>query len=518
MRSSEAEADREETHRKFFDTRDLGVDLKGKSLRGGFFTMAAEGINFILRIGATAILARLLVPEHFGLIGMVTALTSIAVNFKDFGLSIATVQRKDITHRQVSTLFWINASVGVLITALISCLSLPIAWFYNDDRLIWITIALATSLFWGGLTVQHQAILWRKMQFGALALINLGATVCSIVVAIVLALKGYGYWALVAREVSSSLFFCIGTVLACGWVPGLPGRVEHLRSMIKMGGDVTAFNLITFFTDSFDFILVGKLFGAESLGLYRQATQLALLPVGFLTNPVSAVAQPALRVLLDDAPRYRAYYSKILKSLSFISMPCMVFLYICAPDIVRIVLGEKWLGAVSIFRIFAVAGFIRPVISTAGPIMITCGKTRRYFWIGLANSGGIVVGIIAGLQWGAQGVAIGHVLANYLYFVPVAYIAFRSTPITLRLFLTAIAPSIVCSLLMGLILAPLTSRFPMANSYSAVVVYFSIATVVYLALWLVIPRGKGSLTEMYRDVASMFKGKVSLSAAASRGR
>jgi PST family polysaccharide transporter len=511
MRLSEAEAERAEAHQQFFDTQNLSDDLKGKSLRGGFFTMAAEGINFILRIGATAVLARLLVPEQFGLIGMVTALTSIAVNFKDFGLSVATVQRKEINHRQVSTLFWINASAGVLIAALISCLSLPIAWFYKDDRLIWITIALSTSFFWGGLTVQHQAILWRKMQFGALALINLGATVCSILVAIILALKGYGYWALVAREVSSSVFFCIGTVLACGWVPGLPGRVEHLRSMIKMGGDVTAFNLVTFFTDSLDFILVGKLFGAESLGLYRQATQLALLPVGFLTNPVSTVAQPALRVLLSDAPRYRAYYSKILRSLSFVSMPCMVFLYICAPDIVRIVLGEKWLGAVSIFRIFAVAGFIRPVISTAGAVMITCGKTQRYFWIGLANSGGIVVGIIAGLQWGVQGVAVGHVLANYLYFVPVAYIAFRGTPVTLRLFLTSISPSIVCSLLMALILAPFTSRYPMANSYAAVVVYFSVATVVYLASWLAIPRGKGSLTEMSLDVASMFKGKVAAS-------
>src|SRR5436190_23261953 len=134
MASSEAEADRADKHRKFFATDNLSVDLKGKSLRGGFFTMAAEGVNFVLRLGATAVLARLLVPEHFGLIGMVTALTSIAVNFKDFGLSIATVQRKEITHRQVSTLFWINVSVGVLLTALVSCLSLPIAWFYKDDR------------------------------------------------------------------------------------------------------------------------------------------------------------------------------------------------------------------------------------------------------------------------------------------------------------------------------------------------------------------------------------------------
>jgi len=509
MLSSEAEADRAERHRRFFDTENLRVDLKGRSLRGGVFTMAAEGINFILRLGATAVLARLLVPEHFGLIGMVTALTSIAVNFKDLGLSIATVQRKEITHRQVSTLFWINAMVGVLIAALISCLSLPIAWFYKDDRLIWITIALATSFFWGGLTVQHQAILWRRMRFGSLALINLGATVCSIVVALVLALKGYGYWALVGREVSSSVFFCIGTVLACGWVPGLPSRVDHFRSMMKTGGDVTAFNLVTFFTDSLDFILVGKLFGAEALGLYRQATQLALLPVGFLSNPVGAVAQPGLRVLLDDTVRYKTYYAKLVKLVSFVSMPCMVLLYVCAPDIIRVVLGEKWLGAVPIFRIFAVAGFIRPVISTVGPIMITSGKTRRYLWVGLLNSAGIIVGIVAGLQWGAQGVAAGHVLANYIYFLPMAYLAFRNTPVDLRLFLRSISPAIVCSLMMGLLLALFTARYPIANSYSAIIASFSIAAVAYVVGWSAIPSGKGSLTEMYLDFVSMFKAKAS---------
>ena len=400
-------------------------------------------------------------------------------------------------------------SVGVLLTALISCLSLPIAWFYKDDRLIWITIALATSIFWGGLTVQHQAILWRKMQFGDAGPDQSGRNAlqhpgCDRPRSERLRLLG-------SRGAGGFLesVFCIGTVLACGWVPGLPGRVEHLRNMIKMGGDVTAFNLVTFFTDSLDFILVGKLFGAESLGLYRQATQLALLPAGFLSNPVSAVAQPAFRVLLDDAPRYRAYYRKILQSLSFISMPCMVFLYICAPDIIRIVLGEKWLGAVPIFRIFTVAGFIRPVISTVGPIMITCGKTERYLWLGFWNSVGIVAGIVAGLRWGAQGVAVGHVLANYLYFLPVAYVAFRNTPVDVRLFLGSISPSIVCSLVMGLLLAVFTSRYPIGNSYSAVVAYFSIATVVYLASWFAIPRGKGSLTEMFLDFVSMFKAKVS---------
>src|SRR4051794_4101929 len=101
-----------EKYKDLFDTRSLVDGLKKRSLRGGLFTMAGSGIGFVLRLGATAILARLLVPEHFGLISMVTALTSIAESFKDFGLSTATIQQKEITHEQVSTLFWINALIG----------------------------------------------------------------------------------------------------------------------------------------------------------------------------------------------------------------------------------------------------------------------------------------------------------------------------------------------------------------------------------------------------------------------
>ncbi len=321
-------------YQEFFDTRSLAEGLKQRSLRGGLFAMAGSGIGFVLRLGATAILARLLVPEHFGLISMVTALTAIAESFKDFGLSTATIQQREITHEQVSTLFWINALIGLVIMAIICGLAVFIARFYGDDRLIWITVALATSFFWGGVTVQHQALLLRRMQFATLTSINLAATVLSIAVAILLALRGYGFWALVWREVSRNVFFAAGTWLCCPWLPGRPRRGASVGGMLKMGGDITAFNIITFFTDNLDYILVGKVFGAGLLGYYRQGTQLAMLPIGFLAEPVNSVAQPALRVLGDDLVRYREYYRKILGSLTFATMPMMVYLFVHASELI----------------------------------------------------------------------------------------------------------------------------------------------------------------------------------------
>src|SRR5262249_45099657 len=160
--------------------------LGKRTLRGGLFTMGGAGISFVLRLVGTAILARILIPEYFGLITMVNAFIAIAEYFRDLGLSTATVQSKEISHQQVSTLFWLNAAGGVLVMAIICCASLLIASFYNDNRLIWITIALSTRSFLAGITAQHQAILWRKMQFGALAVVNLAAMLLSIIVAVVL--------------------------------------------------------------------------------------------------------------------------------------------------------------------------------------------------------------------------------------------------------------------------------------------------------------------------------------------
>lgn len=463
--------------------------------------MVGMGLGLVLRLGATAILARILIPEHFGLLGMVTALTAIAENFKDLGLSTATVQNKDITHPQVSTLFWINVLAGSLLTAIIAALALPIASFYGDNRLIWITVAFSTSFFWGGMTVQHQAILWRKMQFGTLALVNLGSTLLSIIVGVILAWQGFGYWALVWRELSRTMLYAAGVWMICPWRPALPSRKTNIGKLIRMGGDVSAFNLITFFTDNLDFILVGKYFGAVSLGVYRQATQLALLPSNYLTEPVQSVAQPALRVLHDDELRYQQYYRKLLRALSFVVMPLMTLLFLDANPVVLILLGDKWISAVVVFKTFAFAGIIRPLISTAGAVMITCGNSRRYLLLGVLNSIAIILGIVAGLRWDAEGVAVGHVAANYIFFLPAAYIAFKETPIRVGLFVSAILPSAVSTSIMAVGLTVFSSVSAIRNPYLAVAASVPIALVLYLGVWTLMPNGRMKLKEMYSDFA-----------------
>src|SRR5206468_9222764 len=134
-----------ERFKRLLESQATESDLKSRTIRSGAFAMGAEGVEFILRLGSIIVLARLLIPEQFGLIAMVTAITAVAERFKDLGLSVATVQRKEITHDQVSTLFWVNTATGVGIALTIAALAIPIERFYGEPRLLAICMALGST-------------------------------------------------------------------------------------------------------------------------------------------------------------------------------------------------------------------------------------------------------------------------------------------------------------------------------------------------------------------------------------
>src|ERR1051326_7310817 len=175
-------------------------DLRFRSVRAAGFTWAAGIADFVLRIGSTAILARLLLPQQFGLVMMVTAVTAVADQFRDLGLSTVTVQRKEITHQQVTNLFWINVFAGIAIALMIGAVSPLVSVYYKEPRLTLITCILATNFVWGGLVVQHEALLARTLKLGHIAVVRVLSSMISVIVAMLLAWKGFGYWALVWKE------------------------------------------------------------------------------------------------------------------------------------------------------------------------------------------------------------------------------------------------------------------------------------------------------------------------------
>jgi O-antigen/teichoic acid export membrane protein len=492
---------------------DCGSELKNRSVRGAAVLIVAEGVDFVLRIASITILARLLVPEYFGLLGMVTVITAIAERFKDFGLSMATVQRETISHEEISTLFWINAGVGVAIASVVIAAAYPLAAFYNDARLAPITLAIAVTFIFSGLTTQHQALLRRQMKFPQTAAIQIGSNALSIVIAIALAVAGAGYWALVAREVFRSVLAAAGTWMCFPWIPGAPTRKAKVGSMLRFGGDLSVFNFAYFFSSSVDHILIGKFFGAAALGIYRQGVQLVLMPTNQLVYPVTTIGESVLSRLQGDPDKYRRFYCKLQIALSTVTMPLALVLAMYAEEIVLVLLGKQWLAATNIFRILAIASFMKPAISTSGFVMVTCGLSRRYLILGVLQSIAQVLFFVAGIPWGPEGIAFGHVVCVYLLMVPKLWLSFKDTPINLRIFAGAVARPLTSTLFMGGFLYVLKSVITTDDAWISLISGLSLGVLVYSVTWLLLPGGRSQMRDVWTDLRSAF-GLSRVSAAA----
>src|SRR5215831_12733223 len=285
-------------------------DLKHKVIRGGFAKALAQGANLVLRMGSLMVLARLLAPRDFGLVGMVTAFTGVLNLFRDFGLSSATVQRGDVTEEQISTLFWINVLVGLILGGLLMCMAHFLALFYHEPRLLWVSIVLGTSFIFNGAGVQHTALLERQMRFTALATIDTIALLSSITIGIIMAVTGFGYWALVAAAVSMPLITTSCLWLVTRWIPGRPRSKVGLHSILRFGGTFTLVNIIVYVSYNLEKVLLGRFWGADLLGLYGRAYQLITLPTDNLNSAFWGVAFSGLSRVRDDLDRFKNYFLK----------------------------------------------------------------------------------------------------------------------------------------------------------------------------------------------------------------
>ncbi|MGL4620756.1 lipopolysaccharide biosynthesis protein [Chroococcidiopsis sp.] len=446
LKTSSEQSDRD----RHFRTDHLNADLKKRSVRGGAVTLVAQACKFTLQIGSTVILARLLAPQDYGLVGMVTAVTGFVALFKDMGLSMATIQKAEINHQQISNLFWVNIAVSLLLT-LVTCAIAPVvAVFYNEPRLTLITVVSAIGFLFGGLTVQHQALLNRQMRFTALAAIDIVAMGFGVVSALVLARYGAGYWALVVMQIAIAIGQMGGAWLLCSWRPSLPQRHANIRELLTFGSHLTGFNVINYFARNLDNILIGRSWGAGQLGLYSKAYGLLLLPLQQINAPITAVAIPSLSRLQADPQQFRNYYLKAVSLVMFLTLPLVILSIAISEEVVTLILGSQWREASFLFRFLGVAAIFQPLCNTAGWLYIATGKTDRMLKWGVFASSLTVVSFFIGLPYGARGVALCYAVAMLLQVYPCMYYATRGLEITTRELFSAIAQSLVAALIAGI--------------------------------------------------------------------
>jgi O-antigen/teichoic acid export membrane protein len=455
-------------------------------VRGGVVTLGSQGAAFVINTATAIILARLLTPTDFGLVAMVTAVTGFGQAFADLGLSEATIQSPEINHSQVSTLFWVNVLIGAILMLVTIGLAPALAYFYRQPRLKEITFLLSVVFVICALRVQHDALLKRQMRFSSLAARDVISSLVSAPVAICLAWKGAGYWALVAMPLTFNFVQMLLSWLMVRWVPGLPRRDGKIGSLVCFGGNVAASYIVITVNRSLDNVLVGWYWGAAPLGLYSRAYNLLMLPVRQLSAPAGAVAVPAFSRLQNDSERFVRYFLRTINVMVWVIAPALAFLFVAATPVVLLLLGSQWRGAAPVFQILAISAFAQLLLEAVTWLFVSRGESKEMLKVLLRISPCVLLGFVVGLPFGIKGVAWSGSLALIVVLPYLLKIAFRGTTLTFRRLGQAFAYPVGFALT-GLCLAEVALRTMNPQQPVTQIITAAIGFLIALAIGLLFP-------------------------------
>lgn len=477
---------------------DLSADLNVSAARAGTAVMLSQACRLALLFGLQVVLARLLTPEDFGLFAVVSSIITFFSLFNDLGLPMATVQRREISHEQVSLLFWLNVSWGVALAIIAAASARPFARLYGEPRLAPIIVALSAGFVFVGLGSQHRALLRRQMRFTSLALVDLLSLLLGAGLAVALARLGFRYWALVHMRLATAGFAALGLLLACGWRPGRPRLAAQVRPLLAFGTHLTGFDVMAFVIRNADNLLIGWYRGPRALGFYYKAYQMLLLPAQQFTMPLGGVLIPALSRLQAAPRRYGAYYHRGILLSAAAGMPLVAFLFVCADWAVPLLLGGQWAESVPLFRALALAAFVGPLDVGSGWLVVSLGRTRRQFKWNLLTTLATLAGFFIGIRWGAFGVALSFSLCRAAFVVPKLMYSCAGSPVRwVEVVGTASRPA-AASLAAAAALFALSRQFPFAAYGPAGLVASGFCFgLMYIGVWAALPGGRRTLRSLF---------------------
>jgi O-antigen/teichoic acid export membrane protein len=384
--------------------------MRSRVVRGVAWKVGSQTFRQVSRMAVAIILARLLTPHDFGLAAMVIVFSGLVLVFSDLGLGAALVQRTMISEADRSTVFWTSAAVGVGFTVLGVGASWWVADFYGEPEVQPLFAALSLGFFVTALGTTQATLLKRDMDFRALELRQMGATVAGAVVGITLAALAYGPWAIIGQQLAVAVASTVLLWSVSPWRPRFTYSRGSLRSLGGFGASVFGTRLLFYAQRNADNILIGRFLGPTALGAYALAYNVMLAPVSRVLQPVAEVLFPAMSRMEGDRERIARAWFQVTRLVGAITIPTMLGLIIVAPEFVHVVLGKQWSEAVPVIQILAWVGLIQSLqMNTV--ILQALGRARTTLWQAAFSVAVSLVAFATGLNWGIVGVATAYAIA-----------------------------------------------------------------------------------------------------------
>jgi PST family polysaccharide transporter len=411
--------------------------LKDQAILGIEWTAGARVAKLILQFIISVILARVLTPKDFGLIGMIVVFTGFAALFSEMGFGAALIQRKVIEERHLSSIFWLNIAVGLILTCIFLAAAPLISSFYSEPRLKILTMLISLNFFLGSLKMVQFSILSRSMDFRKLAVIETTTMVIAGGFAIALALIGFGVWSLAWQMIITTI---IGVVLFWFFV----------KELLGFSGNLLGFNVFNYWARNIDNLLVGKFISSAGLGIYSKAYGLMLMPLSQISSTLGRVMFPSLSKSQDDKVLTKRIYLKTIGAIALVTMPMMTGLFVVADSFVLALLGPKWEDVIPVLRLLCLVGITQSIATTVGWIYSSQGRTDLMLWWGMVAGTIGIIGFIIGIWIGSViAVAYCYAIANILLFYHNFAIPGKLINMTFSEVLRCVSGKFVCALLMS---------------------------------------------------------------------
>ena len=417
------------------------VNLDRVFVRGVAWTAAVKWLTQVVTWGMTVIVARVLAPSDYGLVGMAAIYINLFTLFSEFGIGTAVVTLQDLTEYQVSQLNTLSLLLGLLGFLISAAAAIPLGKFFHAPNLPLVVTILSVGFIVSGIRTVPYSLLQKELRFKLLAFIEGLQSVVQALLTLTLALLGFGYWALVLGILSFSV---TPTCLVMIWRRqgfALP-RFSSIRKAIHYSRHVVIGRLCWASYNDSDFIIAGRVLGEAPLGAYTLAWSLAHTPLEKLTTLVNRVTPSVFAKIQSDSQALRRYLRNITGGIAIIIFPATIGMALVAPEFVPLVLGSKWSGVVIPLEVLAIHALIRSNVILLTPILNAIGEERLVMWNSVVAMILLPITFYAGSHWGTAGIAAGWVFIYPLVQFPLFSRILRRIKLPVSEYLGALWPAI----------------------------------------------------------------------------
>ena len=429
----------------------MNTDIRQRTISGLSWSATSQVVNQVFTFAISIVLARLLGPKVYGLIGMITVFTGFASVFGDLALGAAIIQRKELEPRHLNAAFWANVTMGAILTLLMVALAPVVAWFYKEPLLLPLTAVIAIKYVIDSLCAVKVAMLNREMRFRTLAKIQIVSGIVSGLTGLGFALYGMGPWSLVAQTIGGTIVSTVIVWCLVDWHPRFSFEFRAFKELFGFSAHALGSDIINYWARTLDNLLIGWLIGAAALGFYSRAYSLMLMPLTQISRVVGRVMFPALSVIQDDKQRVKRVYLKAISIIGLVTFPMMIGAFAVSDHLIMALLGDKWVDTIPLFKIFCWVGLLQSTTTTTGCLLYSQGQSRTEFAITAWFTAACVIAFIFGIHWGIIGVAWAYAIVNLVMWYPSWAIPGRAVGLTFFEMLRDLSPAFFCALCMGVI-------------------------------------------------------------------